>query len=307
MEAELQCIICLSTLSSPVTFPCSSHSVCKEPCLQQLLHSPTHAHPVPPTADQTNSSITLVDCPICGKEYQLAISDFERLQPNLSLSRIIQLHNALLTKTETPQGSTTPTTSGLVDQQVKCEACDKPATIECIACGCLLCEAHDQSIHSFGKLLKHPRFPISVDKEVSTARLCTIHGKVKDLFCIQDNELLCCHCLVAEGSEHSTHDCKSIDYAAVILRARLDANKFKLTTSLQEHQKHLTELNRVQSEIQQSRDTLLQDLDSKLDGIIELLQKKKATLREDVELYTRTKLGILSLEIETHQQQVSAP
>ncbi|CAN2387170.1 RING [Pristimantis euphronides] len=188
---ELDCSICLSLYTDPVTLRCG-HNFCRV-CIDQVL--------------KTQDESGVYSCPECRAEFQ------ERP----ALQRNITLHNvAERLQSSQPRQEITG---------IRCTYCihsPVPAVKSCLMCEASLCDNHLR-IHS--KSAEH------ILSEPSTSlenRKCPVHKKVLEYFCTEDVTCICVSCSLI--GQHRGHKMESIDEASEKKKKKLRNVLHKLTT-----------------------------------------------------------------------------
>ncbi|XP_068129851.1 E3 ubiquitin/ISG15 ligase TRIM25-like [Hyperolius riggenbachi] len=179
LKEELNCSICLSVYTDPVTLRCG-HNFCRD-CIHRVLNAQERS-------GRGHS------CPECR-------ADFRRrpeLQRNTTLCNIVQ-RLALCSTPPDLKKFTGIACTYCVDSPV-------PAVKSCLMCESSLCDKHLR-VHS-----KSPEHVI-VDPTTSLEnRKCCIHKKILEYYCTQDNVCICVSCSLA--GEHRGHKVEMLDKAA---------------------------------------------------------------------------------------------
>ncbi|KAM9329463.1 uncharacterized protein PAF06_002820 [Gastrophryne carolinensis] len=174
LRKELECSICLSDYTDPVTLKCG-HNFCRV-CIDRVL--------------ETQKRYGKYSCPQCREEFQ----ERPALQSNITLRNIME--NVMVTKLE--QNSFGIFCTYCIDSPV-------PAVKSCLLCEASLCERH---------LRVHSKSPEHVLTDPSTAlgnRKCTEHKKMLEYYCTEDSACVCVSCSVI--GEHRGHQMESLDKA----------------------------------------------------------------------------------------------
>ncbi|CAN2387171.1 RING [Pristimantis euphronides] len=172
---ELDCSICLSLYTDPVTLRCG-HNFCRV-CIDQIL--------------KTQDESGVYSCPECRAEFQ------ERP----ALQRNITLHNVAerLQSTQPRQEIT----------GIRCTYCihsPVPAVVSCLMCEASLCDNHVR-VHS--KSAEH----VLTDPTTSLEnRKCPVHKEVIKYYCTQDALCICVSCYLI--GIHSGHKLETLDEAS---------------------------------------------------------------------------------------------
>ncbi|XP_068129263.1 E3 ubiquitin-protein ligase TRIM39-like [Hyperolius riggenbachi] len=175
LREELECSICLSIYTDPVTLRCG-HNFCQG-CIHRVL------------ATQEGSGG--YSCPECREEFK----ERSALQRNIKLRNIVE--NFL---------STQP---GQDESQVFCSQCfhaPVPAVKSCLLCEVSLCENHLR-VHK-----KSPEHVLCDPTSSPETRKCSIHQEVLKYYCTEDSSCICVSCCLI--GKHKGHQMESLDEAS---------------------------------------------------------------------------------------------
>ncbi|XP_068128120.1 E3 ubiquitin-protein ligase TRIM11-like [Hyperolius riggenbachi] len=182
LREELECSICLSIYTDPVTLRCG-HNFCRG-CIHRVL------------ATQEGSGG--YSCPECREEFP----ERPALQRNIKLRNIVE--NFL---------STQP---GQEESQVFCSHCihtPVPAVKSCLLCEVSLCENH---------LRVHKKSPEHILCDPTTSledRKCSIHQEVLKYYCTEDSTCICVSCCLI--GKHKGHQMESLEEASENKKTKL--------------------------------------------------------------------------------------
>ncbi|XP_068128119.1 E3 ubiquitin-protein ligase TRIM11-like [Hyperolius riggenbachi] len=182
LREELECSICLSIYTDPVTLRCG-HNFCRG-CIHRVL------------ATQEGSGG--YSCPECREAFQ----ERPALQRNIKLRNIVE--NFL---------STQP---GQEESQVFCSHCihtPVPAVRSCLLCEVYLCENH---------LRVHKKSPEHVLCDPTTSledRKCSTHKKILEYYCTDDSSCICVSCCLI--GKHKGHQMESLEEASEKKKTKL--------------------------------------------------------------------------------------
>ncbi|KAG8546813.1 hypothetical protein GDO81_029792 [Engystomops pustulosus] len=169
---ELECSVCLSLYTDPVTLRCG-HNFCRD-CIDQVL--------------TTQDGSRVYSCPECREEFR----ERPTLQRNITLRNVVE--NFL--STHPPQEETKIFCTYCVDSPV-------PAVKSCLQCEASLCDKH---------LRVHSKGPEHVLTDPSTSlenRKCPVHKKILEYYCTEDAACICVSCSLA--GEHRGHQVEMLD------------------------------------------------------------------------------------------------
>ncbi|XP_072001089.1 E3 ubiquitin/ISG15 ligase TRIM25-like isoform X2 [Engystomops pustulosus] len=164
LRKELECSICLSLYTDPVTLRCG-HNFCRV-CIDQVLT----------TQDESG----VYSCPECRTEFQ----ERPGLQRNITLRNVVE--NFLSTHRD--------------DSLVVCTYCmdaTVPAVKSCLMCEASLCDRH-LKVHSKG-----PEHVLTDPSASLKNRKCSVHKKILEYYCTEDKACICVSCcLIGQHNGH---------------------------------------------------------------------------------------------------------
>ncbi|KAE8620749.1 hypothetical protein XENTR_v10010450 [Xenopus tropicalis] len=166
LRAELNCSICLSVYTDPVTLPCG-HNYCRG-CIGRLLG--------------TSEGSAGYSCPECRAEYP----ERPTLSRNRTLGNIVEQFL-----------STHPEHDGTGIYCTYCINSPVPSAKSCLLCEASLCDAHVR-VHS-----KSAEHVLTEPTASFIKRKCSAHHKVLEYHCCEDGAPICVSCCLA--GEHRGH------------------------------------------------------------------------------------------------------
>ncbi|XP_077117516.1 E3 ubiquitin/ISG15 ligase TRIM25-like [Ranitomeya variabilis] len=176
LRDELDCSICLTLYTDPVTLRCG-HNFCRV-CIDRFLN----------TRDESG----VYNCPECREEFQ------ER--PTLITNITLQNVSEHLQSTQPHQEEITG---------IRCTYCVEspvPAVKSCLLCEASLCDKH---------LRVHSKGPEHVLTDPSTSletRKCSVHKELLKYYCTEDAACICVSCSLA--GEHRGHQVEMLEEAS---------------------------------------------------------------------------------------------
>ncbi|XP_063791186.1 E3 ubiquitin-protein ligase TRIM39-like isoform X2 [Pseudophryne corroboree] len=211
LRQELNCSICLSIYTDPVTLRCG-HNFCRV-CIDHLL--------------DTQEGSEAYTCPECRAECQ----ERPALIRNITLCNIV----GSFLSTRPDQEETGILCTYCVDSRV-------PAAKSCLMCEASLCDNH---------LRLHSKSEEHVLCDPTTAlgnRKCSVHKKVLEYYCTEDSVCVCVSCRL--DGEHRGHKMESLDEASEKKKEKLRNVLKKLTTKRAEAEKRVQSLQERRREDQ---------------------------------------------------------
>ncbi|XP_063785190.1 E3 ubiquitin/ISG15 ligase TRIM25-like [Pseudophryne corroboree] len=208
LRQELDCSICLSIYTDPVTLRCG-HNFCRV-CIDRVL--------------DTQEGAGAYTCPDCRAECQ------ERpvLQRNITLCNIV----GRFLSTRPDQEETGIFCTYCVDSPV-------PAAKSCLLCEASLCDKHLR-VHS--KSAEH----VLCDPTTALGnRKCSVHKKILEYYCTEDAACICVYC---SAGEHRGHNVVILGEVCEKKKEKLRDALQKLTIKREETEKRVQSLQERRKE-----------------------------------------------------------
>ncbi|XP_040191601.1 E3 ubiquitin-protein ligase TRIM39-like [Rana temporaria] len=215
LRKELECSICLSIYTDPVTLKCG-HNFCRD-CICRVLD----------TLEESGG----FSCPECREEFQ----DRPALHRNVTLRNIVE--NLLPTQPDQEKSG------------VFCTHCihtPVPAVISCLMCEASLCDDH---------LRVHSKSPEHVLCDLTTSlenRKCSVHKKILGYYCTEDSSCICVSCGLA--GEHRGHQVETLDEASEKKKKKLRNVLQELMNEREEMEKRVQSLQERRRKVQGKAD-----------------------------------------------------
>ncbi|XP_063799989.1 E3 ubiquitin/ISG15 ligase TRIM25-like [Pseudophryne corroboree] len=211
LRQELDCSICLSIYTDPVTLRCG-HNFCRV-CIDRVLDA------------QEDTGV--YSCPDCRAESQ----ERPALQRNITLCNIAESFLSTLPDQE--------------ETGYLCTYCihsPVPAAKSCQLCEASLCDDHLR-VHSksAGHVLCDPTTALG-------NRKCCVHKKILEYYCTEDDVCICVSCSLA--GEHRGHLVEMLDEASEKKKEKLRNVLQKLTTKRGDTEKRIHSLQKRRREDQ---------------------------------------------------------
>ncbi|XP_040295523.1 E3 ubiquitin/ISG15 ligase TRIM25-like [Bufo bufo] len=264
LRAELDCSICLSLYTDPVSLRCG-HNFCRL-CIVSAL--------------DTQEAAGVYSCPDCRAEY------LERpaLEKNRKLRNIVERFLSARPDME--------------ETGIFCTYCTKspvPAVRTCLQCEISMCHkhlgAHNKSVDH---ILTEPTRSLGIKK-------CSLHKKVLEYYCPQDTVCLCASCCLV--GEHRGHQVELLDEASEKRKKKLrkyleelNPQKAKIQTKLQNLQDRQRNIQEKASDKRKKVRKLFMDIKEQL----EMAEKKALSeiSRQEEKIVSQISDLIKKLEIE---------
>ena len=273
ITAQLECSICLDTLTDAKLLPCF-HSFCKK-CLERLVVHDRDGH-------------TLC-CPTCRRTTQLPPAGVSGLRTDFHAEGLFEIRD-MLSKTKDPQ-------------KIHCEKCDTSiATGFCRDCGQFVCDKCAE-IHQIWKEFKTHKIASFSDIQREAADLvpskkkvtyCPQHsGKKLKIYCETCGELICNDCTIRLHKGHN-YD---------LVTDTFQTHKGEIVSSLQPVKQHLATVNEaIQSmdtrkqDIEEQRVTIEADIHKQINRLLEALEQCRTELVGQLNQLTQQKLKDLAAQ-----------
>ncbi|XP_040203021.1 E3 ubiquitin/ISG15 ligase TRIM25-like [Rana temporaria] len=211
LRAELECSVCLNIYTDSVNLRCG-HNFCRV-CIDRVLD----------TQEESGDYF----CPVCRKRFRSRPA----LQRNITLRNIAE-------NFQSAQPDIDQEESGIFCTH--CVDSPAPAVRSCLLCEVSLCDKH---------LRVHKKSPehILCDPTLSMeSRKCSVHKKVLEYYCTEDETCICKFCVIGE---HKGHKMESLNKASEkkketlrnVLQKLLTKREEKRVQSLQEYRRKVIE------------------------------------------------------------------
>lgn len=209
IEKDFSCPVCLDVLKDPVILKCS-HNICLS-CANSLIAL---------KENQVNSrQKRIISCPICrGGTYVPGVLA-ESLTSNIIVRNFLDQVRS----------------SSDVSAPILCSQCSTtPASFDCLACDVSFCPECEEK-HRENPLFARHKI-VRTQKE-TRVRICQVHTRVEDLFCMEEKRYCCQEC----AADHPGHLLLTTDEA----RRALNSSVYRLRDLNREVLKSLTEMQAI--------------------------------------------------------------
>ncbi|XP_063786698.1 E3 ubiquitin/ISG15 ligase TRIM25-like [Pseudophryne corroboree] len=268
LRQELDCSICLSIYTDPVTLRCG-HNFCRV-CIDRVL--------------DTQEGAGAYTCPDCRAECQ----ERPALIQNIPLCNIV--------------GSFPSTLPDQEETGIFCTYCvdsPVPAAKSCLLCEASLCDKHLR-VHS--KSAEH----VLCDPTTALGnRKCSVHKKVLEYYCTEDAACICVYC---SAGEHRGHLVDSLDEASEKKKEKLRNVLQKLTTKRAETEKRVQSLQERRREDQEKAPGIIESVTALFRDIRRQLEDlEKRVLSEISRQEQRVSLSVSDLiqQLEIKKDELS--
>ncbi|KAM4632598.1 E3 ubiquitin/ISG15 ligase TRIM25-like [Discoglossus pictus] len=212
LREELNCCICLSIYTDPVTLACG-HNFCQV-CIGRVL--------------DTQEGSGVYSCPECRETFNTRPA----VQRNLKLRNIM----TLLLPTHPEQEETGIFCTYCIHSPV-------PATKSCLMCEASLCDNHVR-VHS-----KSEEHVLSEPTTSWGNRKCSVHKKLLEYYCSEDAACICVSCSLA--GDHRGHQVEMLKEASEKKKKKLRNVLEKLTSKREKSERKVQRLQEHRREVQE--------------------------------------------------------
>ncbi|XP_073479287.1 E3 ubiquitin-protein ligase TRIM39-like [Aquarana catesbeiana] len=262
LRAELECSVCLNIYTDPVNLRCG-HNFCRV-CIDRVV--------------DTQGGSGGYSCPECREKFP----DRSALQKNITLRNIVENFQSAQPDHE--------------ESGVFCTHCvdsPVPAVRSCLYCEVSLCDKHLR-VHK--KSPEHVLYDPTLSME---SRKCSIHKKILEYYCTEDDTCVCKFCVIGE---HTGHKMKSLDEVSEKKKETLRNVLQKLLIKREEMEERVQSLQKHRRKVGEkaSGDTerftaLFRDLRRRLEEL------EKRVLRDISGRAERISISIRDLEIKKEE------
>ena len=273
ITAQLECSVCLDTLTDAKLLPCF-HSFC-EKCLERLVVQDRDGHNL--------------CCPTCRRTTPLPPTGVSGLQTDFHAEHLFEIRETLA-KMKEPQNT-------------QCEKCKKfKATGFCRDCAKFVCEKCTEMHETWEELATHQIVSTDVI-EVEAANLvpptkkvahCPKHSEnILKIYCETCGELICSDCTIRLHQGHN-YD---------LVTDTFQRHKGEIVSSLQPVKQHLATVNEaIQSmdtrkqDIEEQRMTIEADIHKQINHLLQALEQRRTELVGQLDQLTQQKLKGLAAQ-----------
>ncbi|XP_043112278.1 E3 ubiquitin/ISG15 ligase TRIM25-like [Puntigrus tetrazona] len=277
-QDPFNCPICLQLLKCPVTTICG-HSFCMT-CLNEFWD----------VEDQKG----VYSCPQCRQTF----SPRPSLSRNTVLAEVVEKVNR-----EAPEaGTDSPVLSFAVSGDVECDICIETklkAIKSCLACLASYCESHIQTHYTSPALRRHKLVnasPYLVDQ------ICSQHDKLLELYCCQDQQLICIQCALIN---HQNHSMTSPAAERQKLQEQLKSNQDDLQESMLQREIKVKELRQAMDSYKLSAKAAEEHSEKVFTELIGSMEKHQADITKMIGAQEKAEISRAENLILTLEQEIS--
>ncbi|KAK2901461.1 hypothetical protein Q8A67_009576 [Cirrhinus molitorella] len=273
-QNPFDCPICLHLLKSPVTTACG-HSFCIN-CLKECW--------------DRDDQKAVYSCPQCRQTFS----------PRPALSRSTVLAEAVeRMKREAPEEETAISVpSFAVSGDVVCDVCTKTkmkAIKSCLTCLASYCESHIKTHYRSPALKWH--------KLVNTSphlmdQICSEHHKPLELYCSQDQKLICVQCALIT---HQNHSMTSPELKREEIQRQMSSNQNYLDKEMQTRAQKVQELRKAEDSFKAA----VKNSEKIFTELISSMQKRQAKITEVIRAHEKAEVNKVEELILSLNQEIS--
>ncbi|XP_005755081.1 tripartite motif-containing protein 16-like [Pundamilia nyererei] len=257
---KLCCSICLDLLKDPVTLPCG-HSYCMI-CINNHWDGEDQrgVHSCPQCRK------TFIPRPVLGKNTMLAELVEELKKTELQAAPPVH-HNY----------------AGPRD--VPCDFCTgrkQRATKSCLQCLASYCDDHLQPHYDSQAFQSHKLVEASANLQ---EKICSLHNKVKEVFCRSDKQCICYLCSI---SEHKGHDVVSLAAERAERQNELDPCRQNIQQRIQDLEQDLTVLQKQVGVINVSADEAARNSQMVFSQLAQLIARRSSEVQQQIRIQQET-------------------
>ncbi|XDV50533.1 hypothetical protein PO909_019579, partial [Leuciscus waleckii] len=277
-QNPFNCPICVHLLNNPVTTTCG-HSFCMN-CLKECWDRD----------DQKG----VYSCPQCRQAFT----------PRPVLSRSTVLAEVVeRMKREAPEaGTASPVLSFSVSGDVECDICTETklkAIKSCLACLASYCESHIQTHYTSPALKRHKLVNASPHL---LDQICSQHDKLLELYCCQDQQLICIQCALIN---HQNHKMTSSSAERQNIQGRLKENLDTLQMAMEQREMKVQELRQAMNSHKLSAQAAVEHSEKVFTELISSMEKRRAKITEMIRAQEKAEVSSVEELILTLEQEIS--
>ncbi|KAK9964272.1 hypothetical protein ABG768_005462 [Culter alburnus] len=277
-QNPFNCPICLHLLNNPVTTTCG-HSFCMN-CLNEYW-------------DQDDQK-GVYSCPQCRQTFS----------PRPALSRSNVLAEVVeRMKKEAPEAETaSPVLSFSVSGDVECDICTETklkAIKSCLACLASYCESHIQTHYTSPALKRHKLVNASPHL---LDQICSQHDKLLELYCCQDQQLICMQCALIN---HQNHSMTSSAAERQNIQGQMKKNLDTLQMEMHQRETKVQELRQAMDSHKLSAQAAVENNEKVFTDLISSMEKRRAKITEMIRAQEKAEVSRVEELILTLEQEIS--
>ncbi|XP_067242652.1 E3 ubiquitin/ISG15 ligase TRIM25-like [Chanodichthys erythropterus] len=277
-QNPFNCPICLHLLNNPVTTICG-HSFCMN-CLNEYW-------------DQDDQK-GVYSCPQCRQTFSP--------RPALSRSTVLAEVVERMKKAAPEAETVSPVFSFAVSGDVECDICTETklkAIKSCLVCSASYCESHIQTHYTSPALKRHKLVNASPHL---LDQICSQHDKLLELYCCQDQQLICMQCALIN---HQNHKMTSSAAERQNIQGRLKKNLDTLQREMHQRETKVQELRQAMDSHKLSAQAAVEHSDKVFTELISSMEERRAKITEMIRAQEKAEVSRVEELILTLEQEIS--
>ncbi|XP_023152157.2 tripartite motif-containing protein 16-like [Amphiprion ocellaris] len=258
---KISCSICLDLLKDPVTTSCG-HSYCMD-CIK------THW--------DGEGGKRIYSCPQCRKTFKRRPD----LQKNILLAELVEE----LKKTGLQAAAAAADHCYAGPEDVACDVCTgwkMKAVKSCLVCLASYCENHLQPHYDSPPLKKHQLVEPSKNLQEN---ICSRHDKMMEIFCGNDQQLICFLCAM---DEHKGHKIVPAAVERMKKQKELEVSRLNIQQRIQDRQKDVKLLQQELEDIRVSADKTVEGSKEMFTEMMHLIKKRGQDVEQQIRSQQKT-------------------
>ncbi|XP_052468761.1 E3 ubiquitin/ISG15 ligase TRIM25 isoform X1 [Carassius gibelio] len=277
-QNPLNCPICLHLLKNPVSTSCG-HSFCMD-CINECWDRD----------DQKG----VYSCPQCRQTF----SPRPVLSRNTVLAEVVER----MKRKEPEAGTASPVLSFAVSGDVECDICTETklkAIKSCLVCLASYCESHIKTHYTSPALKWHKlanASPLLLDQ------ICSQHHKPLELYCSQDQQLICVQCALIN---HQNHNMTSPAAERQKIQGRLQENQDGLQGEIHQREMKVQELREAVDSHKHSAEAAVEHNEKAFTELISSMEKRRVKITDMIRAQEKSEVSRVEDLILTLEQEIS--
>ncbi|XP_051507571.1 tripartite motif-containing protein 16-like isoform X1 [Myxocyprinus asiaticus] len=277
-QNPFNCPICLHLLKDPVTTICG-HSYCMK-CIEEYW--------------DRDSQKGVYSCPQCRQTFTP--------RPALSRSTVLAEVVERMKRAEPESVKASSLLGCAVSGDVECDVCTETklkAIKSCLVCLASYCETHIQTHYTSSALKRHKLVNASPHLQ---EQICSQHDKPLELYCCQDQQLICMQCALIN---HQNHSIASPAVQRKEIQRQLESNQDGLQEEMHQREMKIQELRQAMESHKRSAQAAVEHSEMIFTELISSMEKRQAGITEIIRAQEKNEVRRAEELINTLEQEIS--
>ncbi|XP_051507567.1 E3 ubiquitin-protein ligase TRIM47-like isoform X2 [Myxocyprinus asiaticus] len=277
-QNPFNCPICLHLLKDPVTTACG-HSYCMK-CIEEYW--------------DRDSQKGVYSCPQCRQTFTP--------RPALSRSTVLAEVVERMKRAEPESVKASSLLGCAVSGDVECDVCMETklkAIKSCLVCLASYCETHIQTHYTSSALKRHKLLNASPHLQ---QQICSQHDKPLELYCCQDQQLICMQCALIN---HQNHSIASPEARRKEIQRQLKSNQDGLQENIHQREMKIEELRQAVDSHKRSAQAAVKHSETIFTELISSMEKRRAEITEIIRAQEKNEVRRVDALINTLEQEIS--